>query len=150
MSTQPPLTEAEQAAAEALAVTLNRHEVEAGNVDSWVAADFADRARAVVAAVRKVIEAEALGALADAAENYGPPSVDHLRALAFIARQGRSTVDWAADALSRSTSKETPWPPTASTLRTLSASWLTATAISTASWTRSSTCPPPAGSRPSR
>lgn len=47
------LTPAEQAAAEALAATLNRHEVEAGNVDSWVDVDFADEARAVVAAVRE-------------------------------------------------------------------------------------------------
>lgn len=60
-----PLTEAEKAAAEALADTLNGHERNAGNVDCWNAADFADEARAVVAAVREQIAVEVLNLAAE-------------------------------------------------------------------------------------
>jgi len=69
-----PLSPAEQAAAEALADTLNGHERGAGNVDCWTAADFTDEARAVVAAVRPAIEepyARAVAKLATALDQLG-------------------------------------------------------------------------------
>jgi hypothetical protein len=59
---------------------------------------FTAEARAVVAAVRPLIEADALDALADGAAAYGPPTADQLRGIAFMVRKGRTTVrDWLAD-----------------------------------------------------
>jgi hypothetical protein len=101
--TIPPLTPAEQAAAEAIRSA-------SPNAEWLVPDDFADEARAVVAAVRSQIESDALDAFADAAAEYGPASADHLRLAAWIVRQGRTTVrDWLANdsALSRPTSEET-------------------------------------------
>jgi hypothetical protein len=103
MSTQP-LTTAEQAAAEAIAAVRNENGY--GGIEYFTAADWEDEARAVVAAVRSRIEADLLDALAEAAAVHGPPSVDHLRGIAFIARQGRSTVDWLAESAARPTSEE--------------------------------------------
>lgn len=101
MSTQP-LTPAEAAVVEVL---------EGKSECSWhIGCDaeecYEPRARAVVAAVRSSIEADLLDALADAAADYGPPSVDHLRGIAYIARQGRSAIDWLAESTARPTSEE--------------------------------------------
>jgi hypothetical protein len=87
MSTQP-LSPAEQAAAEALADTLNGHERVAGNVDCWTAADFADEARAVVAAVEQPIAIAALESAATALDELA----------ATNARVGRGTAEgpWIA------------------------------------------------------
>lgn len=94
------LTPAEQAAADALA---------ADSECSWHhGCDAEDchepRARAIVAAARPLIEADALDALAEAATTYGPPSTDHLRGVAFTVRQTRTPVRaW----LARDTTEET-------------------------------------------
>jgi hypothetical protein len=55
---------AEQAAAEALAKVLNGHERVAGHVEVWTAADFADEAQAVVAALRPILAEETLDGFA--------------------------------------------------------------------------------------
>jgi hypothetical protein len=92
MSTQP-LTEAEQAAAVVLAARHNASDA----THSYSSAAFHGDARAVVAAVRSSIEADALDAFADAIDAYGPASADHTRGVAFMVRQGRTTVrDWLA------------------------------------------------------
>ena len=84
------LTPAEQAAADALMDTIG--------------SSLPDTARAVVAAVRPLIEADALDAIAEAATTYGPPSTDHLRGVAFTVRQTRTPVRaW----LARDTTEET-------------------------------------------
>jgi hypothetical protein len=110
MSSQPPLSPAEQAAAEALAAVGNEDYAWAGP-GYFDASDWENEARAAVAAVRSQIEADALEALADAAVAYGPATADHMRGVAFMVRQGRTSVrDWlAADtSLSRPTPEETP------------------------------------------
>lgn len=96
------LTPAEQAAAEHFARLYNMIAPEhAPAVD---AEQFTTEARAVVAAARPLIEADALDALAEAATTYGPPSTDHLRGVAFTVRQTRTPVrDW----LARDTTEET-------------------------------------------
>lgn len=63
MSSQPPLSPAEQAAAEAIAAVRNENGY--GGIEYFAASDWEDEARAVVAAVRGPIAAEAL---IDAAE----------------------------------------------------------------------------------
>jgi len=94
--TSLPLTDAEESAAEAL---FRLNETGGGyHAAHWTPDDFADEARAVVAAVRSLVEADALDALADAAAKNGPVTVDHLRVLAFVVRKQRSTVrNWLAD-----------------------------------------------------
>jgi len=99
--TSLPLTDAEQAAAEALA-----------RFSGDLVLAHSREARAVVAAVRSLVEADALDALADAAAKNGPITVDHLRVLGFVVRKQCSTVrDWLTDdttePLSRSISGET-------------------------------------------
>lgn len=93
MTSPAPLTEAEAAAARALA----------GDFEcSWhVGCDEecrADMARAVVAAARPHLLAEFYEAMADATENCGPMSAEGFRGLALMARQS----------LSLPASKETP------------------------------------------
>jgi len=93
---------AEQAAAEAVARDWN---LRYGDGIHQIGADvFTDEGRAVVAALRPLIEADALESLAGAADSYGPPTAEHLRAMAFVLRQGRMTVhDWLAADTTRST-----------------------------------------------
>jgi hypothetical protein len=86
-----PITEAERAAAGMLALDTE--------LDPSIGVEgFNALARRVVAAVRPLIEADALNALADGAAAYGPPSADQIRGIAFMVRQGRKPVrDWLAD-----------------------------------------------------
>jgi len=109
MSPEPtePAAEAEQAAAEALARHFNLNYsdgIERHGVINW-----APEARAVVAAVRPLIEADALEALADGAASYGPPTADQLRGIAFMVRKGlrsvRAWLDADAAALRTTTSE---------------------------------------------
>lgn len=98
MSSQPPLSPAEKAAAEA----LHRHFVETDTLDiqSINPDDFACEARAVVAAVRNEIAAEALADMADRFEAYG--TLGGEKAWPFVAE-----IRMAVQSLSRPTSEET-------------------------------------------
>lgn len=87
------LSAAEQAAAEALAERHNAH----SDTDRLSTAAFAGEARAVVEAVRPIIEADALEALAGGADKYGPIGAAHLRAGAFVVRKGRTIRDCLSD-----------------------------------------------------
>lgn len=108
MTSPAPLTDAEKAAASEV---QNFCSHTGPSTDPASLCGECDKvARAVVAAVRHLIEADAIDAFADAIDAYGPPSAIHTRGVAFVVRQGRMTVrDWlASDAsLSLPASKET-------------------------------------------
>jgi hypothetical protein len=98
------MTDAEQAVVDVL---------EGGSACTWhVGCDVEDcygpRAQAIVAAVRPLIEAEALEALADGAAAYGPPTADQLRGIAFMVRKGLKPIRaWLdADESLRTTTSE--------------------------------------------
>jgi hypothetical protein len=98
-----PMTEAERAVAEVIDSAVFDSEMTLVNDGARE-----DIARAVVAAVRPLIEADALEALADGAAAYGPPTADQLRGIAFMVRKGLKPVrDWLdADESLRTTTSE--------------------------------------------
>lgn len=110
MSTQPPLTAAERAAARELSRIYNRRDDIPVELEP---ADFADEARAVVAAVRPILAAEALSQAAERVLDQADlirkkfPTQPRGWNRSYGLSEAASMLRADAQSLSRPTSKET-------------------------------------------